>query len=184
MSLEKVRNNLSEIRCRVDRRLIVGLLIAANVLFLLFAGISYHQRISSLVTYEYNADQLREYAENDSYYMGDRIEEGAEAGLYELVPDVELLLQKSSYSCTITYVSSSGGSFLQTNADTDFYNVMDAAVIYFTSDSTSVTDTKEFWLNADLNVMLQIYYVGTGSVQILELAIEETAYAANISLFS
>ncbi len=183
VAFEKARNNFAEIIRRADRQLLTGLLIAAEVLFLLFAGISYHQRISNLVTYEYTADQLREYAENDSSCMGDRIEEETGGGLYELVPAAELLLQKSSYRLTITYVSSSDGSLFQTNADTDFYNVMDGAVIYFTSSSDPVTDTDEFRLNADLNVMLQIYYVGTGSVQILDLVIEETACAANISLF-
>ncbi|MCD7750372.1 MAG: hypothetical protein LUI10_01295 [Lachnospiraceae bacterium] len=181
MALKKVWNNFADIIRWADRRLLTGLLIAAEVLFLLFAGISYYQRINSLVTYEYTADQLQAYAENDASYMGDRIEEETGAGLYGLVPAAELLLQKSSYRCTITYVSSSDGSFLQTSTNTDFYNVMDDVVIYLTSDSDSVIE--EFRLNADLNIMLQIYYDGTGSVQILDLEIEETAYAANISLF-
>ncbi len=180
MVFGKVRDRLSEIVHGADRRVIVALLIAAEILFLLFAGISYYQRVSHLDRREFTGEQLQEY-DGIYSYVGDRIEEGTESGLYMLLPASELLLQKSSYRCTVTYISSSDGTFLQTNADTDYYNVMDAAVIYLTSASDTVTE--EFRLNADLNVMLQIYYDGVGSVQILDLVVEETADAANISLF-
>ncbi|MCD8379985.1 MAG: YfhO family protein [Lachnospiraceae bacterium] len=180
-SFEKVRSNLSEAVRRTDRRLIIAFIIAAEVLYLLAAGISYHQRVSHLDRREFTQEQLQEYAALDASYVGDQIGEGTEAGLYVLFPTSELLLQKSSYRCTVTYISSSDGTFLQTNADTDYYNVMDSAVIYLTSSSD--TATEEFRLNADLNILMQIYYDGVGSVQILDLVIEETAVAANISLF-
>lgn len=60
--------------------------------------------------------------------------------------------------------------------------VIEQAVTYFEDGRGSHTD--EFWLNADLDVALGVYYSGSGSATITDFTIQETTVLANMELLS
>ena len=158
----------------------VKLLIVAELLVLLWAGITYYKDVTQLVSYHFDKEQLMTFTEEEySDCFGGTISESRGGGLYDTFPEV--FLEKGHYRYTVTYESSSPGSFCWPHSYVKYYNAFEEAVTYFENGSTSSSD--DFWMNVDLHMTLRLYYNGVGSVSITDVVIEETTYGANVTLF-
>lgn len=158
----------------------VKLLILAELLVLLWAGITYYKDVTSLINYHFDREQLMAFTEEAySDCFGGTISESRGSGLYDAFPEV--FLEKGHYRYTVTYESSSPGSFCWPHSYVKYYNAFEETVTYFENGLAS--NSGDFWMNVDLHMTLRLYYNGTGSVSITEVVIEETTYGANITLF-
>lgn len=177
-----LKNQMNKLICWVKKRRML-LLILAEAVILLLAGISYWKQVHNLIRYEYGEDQLRQYTawEYEACFGGE-IDESRNEGLYDVIPKEEMFLRKGYYQYTISYEGNSPGSFCWPHTYEKFYDVIEQAVTYLQEGSHK--NTEGFWLNADLDVALRFYYSGTGTARVSGFLIEETAAAANIRLFS
>ncbi len=155
----------------------VWVLIGVNVLFLLFAFIGYYGKVTDKIKLTYTEEQIRSM--NAETGIGGYIDETSEGGLYDIIP--EMFLKKGYYSYTVEFEGESPSSFCWPHTYDEFFRVIDQEVVYL-SDS-KFTNTRKFWLNADLNIALRLYYSGEGSAKFTSFSIEETNALANIELF-
>lgn len=158
------------------------LLVLAEILVLLVAGILYWRQVHSLARYEYGEEQLRQYTgEQYAQCFQGEIDESYAAGLYDVIPKEEMFLKKGFYRYTVSYESASPGSFCWPHSYEEFYNVIEQAVTYL--EDGEHQHTEGFWLNADLDVALRFCYSGTGTARVTGFVIEETPLLANRKLF-
>ncbi|MCM1120647.1 MAG: hypothetical protein NC543_14945 [bacterium] len=158
------------------------LLILAEILVLLVAGILYWHQVHSLAHYEYGEEQLRQYTrEQYARCFQGEIDESYAAGLYDVIPKEEMFLRKGFYRYSVSYESTSQGSFCWPHTYEDYYNVIEQAVTYL--EDGKHQNTEGFWLNADLDVALRFRYSGTGTARVTGFVIEETRALANFQLF-
>lgn len=180
--MTSLQNQMGEMICRVKKRGKL-LLIIANAVILIAAGISYWQQVHNLIRYEYGEDQLMQYtAWKYEACFGGEIDESYNSGLYDVIPKEEMFLRRGYYQYTVSYEGNSPGSFCWPHTYEEFYDVIEQAVTYLQNGYHKNTDG--FWLNADLDVALRFYYSGTGTAQVTKFVIQETTAAANIRLFS
>lgn len=158
------------------------LLLIVEIIVLVFAALSYWRKVSGLAHYEFNEEQISQYdtGEYDACFGG-TIDESRVSGLYDVIPQEEMFLRKGYYQYTIYYESDSEGSFCWPHTYVDFYDVIEQSVTYLQNGIHE--ETKRFWLNADLNVALRIFYDGTGTVKVTGFVLDETQSEANIRLF-
>ena len=156
------------------------LAVLMEAFFLIFSVMLYFYHINHLASYHFDELQIASYTGADyEKCFGGTIDESHTAGLYDVIPDI--FLKKGFYRYTLDYESSSPGSFSWPHTYSEYFRVIEQAVTYFEDGPGSNTD--EFWLNADLNVALRIYYSGTGSAKINSFTIQETTVLANMELF-
>lgn len=157
-------------------KIAVLLEVVLAAFFILF----YFQRINNLASYHFDADQIASYT-NAEYErcFGGTIDENYSAGMYDVIPHI--FLEKGYYRYSMNYESDSPGTYSLPHSYEEYFMVMEQAVTYFEDGQGGHTD--EFWLNADLDVALRVYYTGTGSAKITDFTIQETAILANIELF-
>lgn len=153
-------------------------LVIVNVIVAAGAVVKYVQQASELTRLEFSQEQLQQFTEGNS--IGGAINKNSGAGLYDVVPD--MFLEKGYYCYTVEYEGDSGGSFCWPHTYEEFYDIIDEQTVYLGSENT--VGTKKFWLNADLNIALRLYYTGEGNVTFKSFCIEETPVQANINLFS
>lgn len=180
MSLqEKWKNAYEHIKNLVCNHWI-RLLIIAELLVLLWAGVAYYKDVTRLISYHFDKEQLMTFTEQENPdCFGGTIGESRGSGLYDSFPGV--FLEKGHYRYTVTYESSSPGSFCWPHTYVQYYNAYEEAVTYFEEGSSSNSD--DFWMNVDLHMTMRLWYNGVGSVSITDVLIEETTYGANITLF-
>lgn len=156
------------------------MVIVAEVVLLAVFLIFYFRRVNNLISYHFDADQIAAYNSDDyEACFGGTIDENYSSGLYDAIPHI--FLKKGYYRYSLDYESSSPGTFSWPHSDVGYFMVIEQAVTYFEDGKGSHTD--EFWLNADLDVALRVYYSGTGSAAFTDFTIQETAVSANIELF-
>ena len=158
----------------------VKLLIIAELLVLLWAGVTYYKDVTQLISYHFDKEQLMTFTKEEypKCFSG-TIGESRGGGLYDAFPEV--FLEKGHYRYTVTYESSSPGSFCWPHSYVKYYNAFEESVTYFENGVASNSD--DFWMNVDLHMTLRLYYNGVGSVSITDMVIEETTYGANVTLF-
>lgn len=152
--------------------------IIIDAVWLLYAGISYVKDVSDLTKLEFSGEQMQAYTTD--LCVGGSVDESREGGLYDIIPN--MFLEKGYYNYTIQYEGDSPDSFCWPHTYVTFYDVIEQETVYLSGDRTEAS--KKFWLNADLDIALRLWYSGTGSVSFTGFCIEETATLANIELFS
>lgn len=158
----------------------VKLLIIAELLVLLWAGVTYYKDVTQLISYHFDKEQLVTFTEEEyPDCFGGTIGESRGGGLYDAFPEV--FLEKGHYRYTVTYESSSLGSFCWPHSYVKYYNAFEETITYFENGVASNSD--DFWMNVDLHMTLRLWYNGVGSVSITDVVIEETTYGANVALF-
>lgn len=155
-------------------------LVIANVIVMAGAIVNYVQQVSDLTRLEFTQDQIQQYTEGDS--IGGSIDESYGAGLYDVIPAQDMFLEKGYYCYTVEYEGDSSDSFCWPHTYELFYDIIEQQTVKLGSENTE--GTKKFWLNADLNIALRLYYTGEGTVTFKSFRIEETTAQANIELFS
>ena len=152
--------------------------IIVNALTVLWGGCNYIQQVSDLARLEFSEEQIQQYTMDKS--IGGVVDEKYEAGLYDIIPD--MFLEKGYYSYTVEFEGNSGGSFCWPHTYEKFYDIIEQQTVTLGQEHT--VGSKKFWLNADLNIALRLYYNGEGTVAFKSFVIEETNVLANIELFS
>lgn len=152
--------------------------VIVNALIILWGVCNYIHQVSDLTRLEFSKEQLQQYTENNS--IGGAVDEKYGAGLYDVIPD--MYLEKGYYSYTVKFEGNSNGSFCWPHTYEEFYNVIEQQTVSLEEGRTE--GSRKFWLNADLNITLRLYYSGAGGVTFNSFVIEETNILANIELFS
>lgn len=152
--------------------------LLVNALVILWGVCNYIHQASDLMRLEFSREQLQQYTENKS--IGGAIDEKYEAGLYDIIPD--MYLEKGYYSYTVEFEGNSNGSFCWPHTYEEFYDVIEQQTVSFEGGRTE--GSRKFWLNANLNIALRLYYSGEGSVTFKSFVIEETNGLANVELFN
>lgn len=155
----------------------ICVLICVNVLFLVCALAGYYGKVTDKIKLEYTEEQMRSI--NAENCVGGRIDENSKSGLYDIIPD--MFLKKGYYSYTVEFEGESASSFCWPHTYDEFFKVIDQEVVYLGENKFS--NTRKFWLNADLSIALRLYYSGEGEVTFTDFSIEETNALANIELF-
>lgn len=153
-------------------------LIVANIVFVSMFGIQYALDVSDLAKYEFTQEQLQQYTGGNC--IGASIDPSRGTGFYDVIPDI--FLEKGHYSYTIQYEGAAANSYFSPYTQELFFDIMEQEKVDLTGEKA--VDGKKFWLNADLNIAMKVYYSGVGTVAIKYFAIEETSALANIELFS
>lgn len=153
-------------------------LIVANIVFVSTFGIQYALDVSDLAKYEFTQEQLQQYTGENC--IGASIDPSRGTGFYDVIPD--MFLEKGHYSYTIQYEGTAANSYFSPYTQELFFDIMEQEKVDLTGEKA--VDGKKFWLNADLNIAMKVYYSGVGTVAIKYFAIEETSALANIELFS
>ncbi len=180
--MDNLRKLVSETAGRAKKRWKL-LLLAGEIVILLFAAFSYWRQVHSLAHYEFQEGQISQYGgEEYESCFGGTIDESHASGLYDVIPQEEMFLRKGYYQYTVTYESSSEGSFCWPHTYVTFYNVIEQSVTYL--EDGVHENTERFWLNADINVALRFFYSGVGTARVTGFVLDETPVAANIRLFS
>ncbi len=151
-------------------------LIAVNSVFLLLFILCYVNKVSHLTELEFSGQQIGDFIDGNS--IGGFIDKDSEAGLYDVIPD--MYLKKGYYSYTVYYSGDSAGSFCWPHTYVDSYDIIEQQTVSLGEEKTS--GTKRFWLNADLNIALRLYYNGEGTIAFEGFFIKETNILANIEL--
>ena len=149
-------------------------LIVANVVLVSVFGIQYALDVSDLTKYEFTQEQLQQYTGGDC--IGASIDPSRGTGFYDVIPD--MFLEKGHYSYTIQYEGAAANSYFSPYTQELFFDIMEQEKVDLTGEKA--IDGKKFWLNADLNIAMKVYYSGVGTVAIKYFAIEETSALANI----
>lgn len=158
----------------------IWLLILVDAVILAVLAGFYFYRVRHLISYHFDAAQIAAYTKEEyEACFGGTIDENYESGLYDAVPG--MFLRKGSYQYTLSYESTSPGSFAWPHSYSEQYDAAEQAITYF-QDGTG-THTDEFWLSADLDMALCVYYSGTGSAAITGFQVWETPFQARIHLF-
>ena len=158
----------------------IWLLVLVDAVILAALAGFYFYRVRHLISYHFDAAQIAAYTEEEyQACFGGTIDENYESGLYDAVPD--MFLRKGFYRYTLSYESTSPGSFAWPHTYSEQYDAAEQAITYF-QDGTG-THTDEFRLNADLDMALRVYYSGTGSASVTDFQIWETPFQARINLF-
>lgn len=153
-------------------------LITVNSVLLLIFILCYVNKISNLTELEFSEQQIGDFIEGNS--IGGFIDKDSEVGLYDIIPD--MFLKKGYYSYTVYYEGDSPGSFCWPHTYVEAYDVIEQQTVSLGEEKNS--GTKRFWLNADLNIALRLFYNGEGSISFNGFSIRETNILANIELFS
>jgi hypothetical protein len=141
--------------------------IIVNILIVLWGGFNYIQQVSDLTRLEFSEEQMKQYTANKS--IGGVVDEKYEAGLYDIIPD--MFLEKGYYSYTVEFEGNSDGSFCWPHTYEKFYDIIEQQTVTLGEERT--TGSKKFWLNADLNIALRLFYNGDGTVTFKSFVIEE-----------
>lgn len=175
--MEKWRTKAEEALAWIKQRYLLCMLII-NVVWIALAGIQYGQKVSDLHTLEFTQEQLEAYTTDGS--IAGSINEDSTVGMYDIIPG--MVLEKGYYSYTVKYQGSSAGSFCLPYTNVAFYDVMEQVSVGL--DGSKAEETRKFWVNADLDIALKVYYSGSGSVTFTGFVIEETDVLAKKELFS
>lgn len=152
-------------------------LIAVDIALLIFFSLCYVGKVSNLEEIEFSEQQIREYVDGNS--IGGTINEKTTRGLYDIIPDI--FLEKGYYSYTVYYDGDSADSFCWPHTYVQYYDVIEQQTVFLGEGKSQ--GTKRFWLNADLNIALRLYYSGEGTISFTGFEIKETNVLANIELF-
>ena len=153
-------------------------LVIVNVLIFTGGFIKYLQQVSDLTRLDFTQEQMEQYTEGNS--IGGSVDQTYQSGLYDVIPD--MFLKKGQYQYTVEFEGDSDGSFCWPHTYELFYDIIEQQTVKLGSEHTE--GTKKFWLNADLNIALRLFYNGEGSVTFKSFHIEETRAQANMEFLA